>query len=131
MTIAPWSLPIRELRWGRAISDVASIVWIEWRGEHPLVLTVVDGDAHDAGEIADSHIATGDASVALSEARVLRDGAIGTTALASIPGLSRIAPLAWLGSRETKWVSRADIHTRAGTSRGWAIHEVVRFQGVA
>ena len=37
ITIPPWRLPIRELRWGRWIGEAASrsVVWIDWRGESP------------------------------------------------------------------------------------------------
>lgn len=33
----PWLLPIDELRWGRWIADDGrrSVVWIDWRGDHP------------------------------------------------------------------------------------------------
>src|ERR1043166_5189999 len=44
MQVAPWSLPIRELRWGRAIGAETSLVWIEWRGGHPLQLAIRGGE---------------------------------------------------------------------------------------
>ncbi len=33
MSVAPWSLPLEELRWGRFLSETDSLVWIDWRGE--------------------------------------------------------------------------------------------------
>ena len=131
MTLPPWSLPIAELAWGRAITPSASVVWIQWRGPSPLLLILASGDTHTAGEVTDTRVATASLTVDLTEPRTLRDGPLGSTALAPLPGLSRLAPIAWLASRETKWVSRARITSPVGTEQGWAIHEVVRFQGVA
>ena len=34
ITVAPWSLPIDELRWGRFIGRTSSLMWIDWRGQH-------------------------------------------------------------------------------------------------
>lgn len=33
MTVSPWALPIRTLRWGRFTSETDWVVWIEWRGD--------------------------------------------------------------------------------------------------
>ena len=32
LTIPPWRLPIRTLRWGRFLSPRNSLVWIDWQG---------------------------------------------------------------------------------------------------
>ena len=35
LSIRPWRLPIRELRWGRFVSEGASMAWIDWQGADP------------------------------------------------------------------------------------------------
>ena len=49
--LAPWALPIDELRWGRWIADTgdSSMVWIDWRGSHPLTVVFVDGSRRRRG----------------------------------------------------------------------------------
>lgn len=149
LTVRPWMLPIRELRWGRWISDAVSstsqtpvcdretpaksIVWIKWSGDHPLTLIahdgqLVQGEVHESSVTLESGLA-----LPLSHDATLREGAIGITALSFIPGISRLLPPALLATHEHKWLCRAAIGQRHGdTSQpsipsGWAIHERVRF----
>ena len=34
LTIAPWKLPIKRLRWGRFVNATDAVVWIDWEGSH-------------------------------------------------------------------------------------------------
>ena len=43
MTLAPWKLPIQELRWGRFLSDRESLVWIDWRGSQACRIVLQNG----------------------------------------------------------------------------------------
>jgi len=126
MTIAPWKVPIRELRWGRAVSAAGSVVWIDWRGPEERCEVFVDG-APAPARVGDEAVEGDGFTVRLSRGRVLRDGAIGTTALAGVPGISAWAPARFLTARETKWVSRAAFAAPGRAWDGWAVHEVVRF----
>lgn len=127
LTMAPWALPISELRWGRFVTDRTSIVWLDWRGDHPLMLVLIDGQVRAHGLVSDEFVEADGMRVRLTESRVLREGPIGTTALSGVPGLQSTAPAAWLGSIERKALARASMESVAGRSTGWAIHEVVRF----
>ncbi len=127
MTVAPWDLPIRELRWGRALSERTSIIWIEWRGPQPLLLVFVNGKLESESEIGDNFVRCRGVEVCLAEGRTIRDGPIGTNALAGVPGVASWAPAAFLSAHETKWVARAEIRSRRRVRQAWAIHEVVRF----
>lgn len=126
MTIAPWRLPIRELRWGRAVGAGGSVVWIDWRGAHERTDVLVDGSPV-AARVRDDAIEGDTFSLRLTRDRTLRDGAIGTTALAGVPGISSWAPAQFLTTHETKWISRAAFASGPRSWSGWAIHEVVRF----
>ena len=147
LTVVPWMLPIRELRWGRWISDATasgnaepppgdvraslarSLVWIEWSGDHPLTIIARDGKLVP-GSVGDKAITLEDGvSLPLPRDATLREGAIGATALSFIPGVSRVLPPALLSTHEHKWLGRASLQESAAQTltAGWAIHEQVRF----
>ena len=128
LTIPPWRLPIDELRWGRFAGESHGAVWIEWRGPHPLSLTLIDGVRAEAIRIAEDGIRAGSAELRLTEPRVLRSGRIGETALSIIPDLSKLFPGRIVGLEETKWRARGTLEVpSAEAEQGWAIHEVVRW----
>ncbi len=123
MTVAPWGLPIQELRWGRWLSESSSLVWIRWTGPRPLTLVLEDG-REIAGEVGDDAVALRDGrTLALERARTIREGELGATVLAGIPKLRDVVPPAILRTSEQKWLSRG----RLGAAIGWAIHERVAF----
>lgn len=123
LSIAPWNLPIHELRWGRWISPHNSLVWLDWQGPHPLTL-IFDDSQSVQGTITDDSITLHDRrTLSLSNRYTLRDGQLGATVLRNIPGLSTALPPAILHTREQKWLSHATLNSDSG----WAIHECVRF----
>jgi hypothetical protein len=128
MTLPPWRLPIRELRWGRFLADGVGVVWIEWRGSRPLALVVVDGSVVDGAEVGDDAVAWRAGRLELEPGAVLREGTLATTALA------RVAPVRWLAPRavrelhESKRLRRGRMVGGDGpVATGWAIDELVRF----
>jgi hypothetical protein len=130
LTLPPWQLPIDELRWGRVCTPGTPVAWINWRGTHPLTLVLVDGVGVPDATVADDHINAGETMVHLGEQRVLRSGPIGTTALAGLPLLGRLAQAQWLASHERKWLAQADVqHHNNPPVKAWAVHEKVDFTG--
>ncbi len=130
MTLPPWRLPIRELRWGRFVNSTDALVWIDWRGPYNRQVVYYNGSPAAAGAIGDREIAlqNGEAVLTLDKGTVLRDGALGSTALSVFPNARRLFPASILGVRERKWLSRAVLR-RPGRedSFGMAIHEVVEW----
>ena len=129
ITIKPWKLPIDELRWGRLVCKNDQVVWIEWRGSHPQVLIFHNGVLATGATISKETIRTQEGlTVELDDHFTLREGKIGSTAVASLSALTSISPLRFLQIHEHKWRSRGVLR-KNGTvlGRGWAIHEVVRF----
>ncbi len=131
VTLAPWDLPIHTLRWGRFVANDAAVVWIDWQGPHTFACVVLDGAEVKAAQVADTALVLGDATLALDRGRVLRDGTLGSTALARLPPrLARTLPGRALSLRETKWLSRGVLSRRGRPDAlGWAIHEVVQWPG--
>jgi hypothetical protein len=129
VTLAPWLLPIDELRWGRFLADDAALVWIDWRGPHTRRLFLLDGVPLGGAHLDDDGLATEDGSIRLAfEApRVLREGAIGRTTLSILPAVETILPVRILATEERKWVARGVLDRGGRRSRGWVIHETVRW----
>ncbi len=130
MSLRPWELPIKELRWGRFLSEHDAMVWIDWQGEMPLTLVYRNGRLLADHSVSDQAVTTrgGQPVLALDHPAVLRDGPLISTALAAVPGIDKVAPLKTLRARESKWLSRGTVNKIDGPpAAGWAIHEVVRF----
>lgn len=130
LTIPPWRLPIRELRWGRFVNASDSLVWIDWRGTYNKQVVYYNGLPVSARVINDREIAWGEggAILSLDGGTTLREGALGATVLSVVPNIERLFPARILGIRECKWLSRAVLR-RPGQedSVGMAIHEVVEW----
>jgi hypothetical protein len=130
LSLPPWRLPIQRLRWGRFINATDALLWIDWRGPYNRQVVYHNGAAVGAQIIADCEIrlADGDTVLTLDTSAVLREGALGATALAVLPHLDRLFPAAMLNVREQKWLSRAVLRQPGRPdSIGMAIHEVVEW----
>ena len=130
MTIAPWELPIDELRWGRFVSDTDAMTWIDWSGAHPLTVVVCNGNVSSSAAVSDRLITVDNkrAILRIEEPRVLREGPLARTVLAKIPGVRKLLPERILKTHECKWRSRGTLEEDGRIrSTGWVIHEVVRW----
>jgi hypothetical protein len=128
ITMPPWRLPLRELRWGRWLDCKArrSVVWIEWRGPEPRCWVFVDG-AKRSAEIADEGVSTDRARVVFDRSSILHERSFAEVA-ATIPLLKSITPKSFLQLRETKSCSAARLlEADSAPLHGFAIHEVVVF----
>jgi hypothetical protein len=123
LAMPPWTLPLRELRWGRWLSGAPrhSIVWVEWRGERPLTLVVEDG-ALQGGAVSDESIRCGDTTLELTGTETLYSRTLADV----LGGAGRVVnrlPASWRALEDRKTLSRGIL----GDQSGWAIHEMVRF----
>lgn len=130
LTVPPWRLPIRELRWGRwAARDAGhSIVWIDWRGEHPHTWVLVDGMRAPALEVHDDCVELATSTLTLWSGHTLSSRALDEI-VGRIPSLRAIVPASLLVLREVKMLSRGTWQ-RLGQSPvdGPALHERVVFR---
>jgi len=129
ITVPPWRLPIRELRWGRwhdAAPD-RSVVWIDWRGESPRTWVFVDGIRTSSAVVTDDGVSAGPMNLVLGERRTLEDHAL-SDIVATIPPLQALVPKSLLALRQTKWCGSGTLSDGSDASlSGHAIHEVVVF----
>jgi len=127
MSIAPWKLPIRTLRWGRFAAPSDWIVWIDWLGEFTRRLVYWNGEVAATALLEDGVIEFRDgARLLMDHSLILREGALGSTVLSTVPGFRDTFPARLLRVNECKWRSRARLE-RPGVSpiEAWAIHERV------
>lgn len=130
ISIPPWQLPIDELRWGRFLSNSDSLVWIDWRGPHPLTLLFHNDRQVEGALVTDSEVVFNDGrlSLTLNEKAVLREGPLIKTALSMVHRLLEMTPLRGLNTYECKWRARGSLNQeQTPMSTGWAIHEIVRW----
>lgn len=118
LTVRPWQLPIKELRWGRFLSERDALVWIEWRGPSPLSVVFVNGKQIPDASITDEQVAIdgGRTVLTLGEQTELRKGVLVSTALSAIPGIEAVIPARMLHTYECKWRSRGTLSTNGSLS---------------
>jgi hypothetical protein len=127
LTIAPWRLPIRRLRWGRFLSDRNTLIWIDWEGDFRTRIVYRNGRRVAASAVGNEGLTLEDGTHAeFDRGLVLRQGKLGSTVLDAIPGLERAAPSRIFLMDECKWLSRATLECAGGEpDHGWCIHEEV------
>ncbi len=129
MTIAPWELPIDELRWGRFTAEGTSVVWLDWRGSHSKKIILRNG-ARASGMVEERSIelVDDDVRVVMEGGHVLREGSLGSSALAAIADLVPILPAKLVATTERKMLAHATLEQPfAATVKGSAIAEVVKW----
>ena len=125
MTVPPWRLPIRELRWGRATCEESSLVWIQWTGGEPLQIVVRNGVAEEAAYIGDDEVGLADGTrIVFTERAVIREDNLAAT----LKPLRLALPRKLRGAVEQKWRSRGTVFEGARPiDDGWVIHELLTF----
>lgn len=125
VTLPPWKLPMRHLKWGRFVSEEDALAWIDWQGPHSTQLVVHNGAKGENPSISDTEIACDGVKLCLEEPFPLRTGRVGKTILPGAPALVKIFPKNLFNIDERKWRSRGLLETAERQSRGWVIHETV------
>ncbi|MCU0421382.1 MAG: hypothetical protein MUC81_01130 [Bacteroidia bacterium] len=107
-TIAPWKLPIKELYWGRAINSHNHLVWIVWKGKHPIHKAWLNGKEQQVSsiELNDLFLADG-TSCSLQKATPLRRGEVGKTIFKTLSILKYLFPIKAFRITEEKFVGIA------------------------
>jgi len=124
----PTAIPIRELRWGRFLGEVDSVVWIDWRGPEPLTLVLHNGIEATDGRITDEDVSFAGFRLELGGADrwTLRDEVVGESIFPSRTWLRPLLPRTLARLHEVKWAAPGCLQRPDGTtSRGWIIYERV------
>lgn len=128
LTLPPWQLPMRQLRWGRFVSPQDSLAWIDWQGDYSTSFAVHNGRVFDTLSVTDSGIAIQGVTLRMEESLSLRAGKLGSTVLPGVPALGKLLPRSLLNIEEQKWRSRGILNAPDRSSHGWVIHEVVNWK---
>jgi hypothetical protein len=128
LTLPPWQLPMRQLRWGRLVSPQDSLAWVDWQGEYSTSFAVHNGRICETLSVSDSEIAIQGVTVRMEESFSLRAGQLGSTIIPGAPALGKLLPRSLLNIEEQKWRSRGILNAPDRSSRGWVIHEVVNWK---
>ncbi|MSR06571.1 MAG: hypothetical protein EXR93_05840 [Gemmatimonadetes bacterium] len=128
MTVAPWHLPITELRWGRwGDADTSrSLVWIDWRGKTNRAWAFLDGHEQDEIHVSDTTVSVGDTTLTLERHQTLVHRGL-SDLLDPIPALRAVLPASLLKVSETKWRGTGTL-SRPGSApvTAPAVYEMVR-----
>jgi hypothetical protein len=127
LTMVPWRLPLRELRWGRFVSPRNWMAWVDWKGSYETSFAFVDGMECASPAISDAEVQAAGAKLRIEDGFALRSGRIGSTILSHVPRLKKLLPHSLLNIEERKWCSRGEMRTDDHCSSGWVIHEVVHW----
>jgi hypothetical protein len=125
LTLPPWQLPMRQLRWGRFVSPQDSLAWIDWQGPYSTSLAVHNSRKCEVRSISESEIILSDATLRMDQPLTLRSGPLAATILPGAPMLRSLLPHSLFNIAENKWRSRGTMDTNGHQSHGWVIHEVV------
>jgi hypothetical protein len=134
LTVEPWKLPMKELRWGRYGSLEDHMVWIELKDERVQQWVWYNGEKIDNANIGDDQITIPVKGISLvldkivvleSEKKIQQ---VVRNLLRYLPGFNSSMPLQFLMADEVKWFDRGILQKEGKTdSKGWAIHEFVNF----
>lgn len=125
LTIKPWHLPIRVLRWGRYISSKHSIIWIIWEGEMPLHLVWHNGTLCKVESISDTLLCFSDFRLSLPQTS-FKNESLGDGVLGALTKLADHIPETLLKWKECKMFGAGMLcHGDTRRDAGQVIHEVV------
>jgi hypothetical protein len=128
MTIPPWQLPMRELRWGRFVSPQDSLAWVDWQGPYSTSFANHNGKELTPHTVSESEVAVDGATLRMEAGLPLRSGRLGSTILPGAPAIAKLLPLSIFKVEEHKWRCLGKLAMRERTSSGWVIHEVVHWK---
>jgi hypothetical protein len=128
VTLPPWHLPLRQLRWGRFVSAEESLAWVDWQGDYSTSFAIHNGRECETLSVSDSEVAIPGATLRMVESFPLRAGRLGATVLPGAPALGKLLPRSLRNIEEQKWRSRGVWKAQDGSSHGWVIHEVVHWK---
>ncbi|MFC2124608.1 hypothetical protein ACFLU5_07330 [Bacteroidota bacterium] len=134
LTVEPWKLPMKELRWGRYGSQEDRMVWIELKDEGKQQWLWYNGEKIENANIGEDQITISakgislelDRSVVLESERKIQQ--VVKNLIRYLPGFNSSMPLRFLMADEFKWFDHGIMRKEGEVvGKGWAIHEFVDF----
>ena len=129
VTIPPWRLPFRELRWGRYIGEDGRdyVVWIDLRGKLRRNWTWINSGTPMDGSVDDTGVRADGGELLFEASRPIRRENVARTLLGRFQFLSRLLPRAVRVIQENKRLSSCALTSGGSESKGFSIDEVVKW----
>ena len=129
MTVPPWSLPFRELRWGRYIGEDGRdyAVWIDLREGLRRNWICVNSSTPVEGTVDDAGVRAHGSELVFEASRSIRNENVARTLLGRLQFLSRVLPRGVRSIQENKQLSSCVLSVDGSKSKGFAINEVVQW----
>jgi len=130
LTVPPWKLPLRRLRWGRFVAVRLSLVWIEWhlRDGGRRCWLFEEGRACDGGVVDEQGIKWPHGRLRIAPGSPIRRGRLRKMAFAETPLLRALLPRRVKDIDEYKRFAPASVELHTGEiHQGWVIDETVVF----
>lgn len=127
LPVKPWKLPVQEIKWGRFLSEIYTVIWIHWKGEYPVNKIFCNGTLYEDAVFNHDIITFGEAKYILSfqEISVLREGSLAST-LSDIFFLEMFLKSRIFSLYENKYKAKAVLkYGHDKSSIGWALYETV------
>ncbi|MCE5347582.1 MAG: hypothetical protein LLG13_15035 [Bacteroidales bacterium] len=125
--LKPWSLPIYELRWGRFLTDLYTLIWINWKGKYPVNKIFFNGvEYNDAIFENDNFVfCNGMYQLKFSEIQIIRKGNL--SGLFSKMKLLRIFfNRRFMKTVEIKYKAKTTLNKNSVVlSNDWSLFEIV------
>lgn len=129
LTIPPWKLPFRELRWGRFISDDLEdqITWIDMRDGLDRSW-IWAGSRLRPGTVGDDEIRVGTARLRFEASSPVRVGNVADRMLGRLGFLKFLIPRGARNINESKFAGKGELIRPGSASVGTIINEVVKWE---
>jgi len=127
LTIKPWELPLKELRWGRFLSENYTIVWIHWKGQNPLNRIFLNGNEYNDAIFEDDLISFNSGKYKLEFLKIsgIRKGKL-SNIFSKVPWLKALFPFTILQTQEFKYKAYSSFKEQSNiVSFGWCLYELV------
>jgi hypothetical protein len=127
--INPLKLPMEELRWGRFLSDLHTVIWINWKNEHPLNKIFLDGTEYNDAIFEDENVIfdNGKHKLTFSEIRTIRNGKL-SGLFSKMKFLKMFFNSRLLDTVETKYKAKTTLtEDSVFLSTGWSLFEIVKW----
>lgn len=128
VTIPPWQLPLKELRWGRFVAENHSLAWVGWLGTHSSSVAVADSREVALRSVTPERVVAGDAVLEIAPGVSLRAGRLASTILPGASGLRKLFPRSLFSIDERKSLGLGILSLSEQKCTGWVIHEVVKWE---
>jgi hypothetical protein len=127
MTIKPRNLPMEELRWGHFLSDGFTILWISWKGNHPVNKLYCNSIEYNDSIFDEEKITFGRGTYVLlfNEISIIRKGRL-SNVFSKIPLIKIFFNNRILNSIEEKYKAKSVLTINQKiSSTGWSLYEIM------